>query len=1097
MDRSIQSRFCSVVATISLAAACLWASPTGSITGFVKDPSGAVVPGAHLALTNLATNVRQETATDSNGFFQFVQLAPAEYSLVAEARGFKKTIVDGVLVQVDQITRVDLTLQLGTVAETVEVTGVTPLLESDKTPIGSVVDSKVVASMPLNARQFLDLALITPGVVPAAPGTQGGGFNVAGARSQSNIYLVDGVSNMDTQVNSPLNNFRIADAVQEFNVQTSVALPEFGRGTGGQVNIVTKSGTNHFHGSAYEYLRNTKFDAADFFTNKLRGRKNVLNRNQFGATGGGPIVKDRTFFFLGYEGFRQVNPQVSSTRVPTDAERATVTDPISKKVLQFWPAANGTGSLNFISNVSSRNSDNTGLVRIDHDFSDRDRVNGRWTKYQGETLTPGPTPFNGGNTNTPGSNSAVINYAHSFSPSWLNEFRVGYSRNTTDIRDQDQGFNAATVFTDASGNPLPGVVDGSKDLINSGLPTINVAGGFARLGSTSNLPQGRITNTYEIFENMSLASPHGWARHTWKWGFHIRREEARRFLNGSVRGNFSFSSFSDFALGLVNRATIRTGSTLAHWRRYPWDLFWQDTFKVSSNLTLNYGFRYEYPSAVSEVFGRGTNFLAGIGPVLFGTNKVLDIDPTKLGPASFVFRDGPVKISDSGTNPDRNNFAPMFGFAYTPRFSKALFGNYQTVIRGGFRVGYDDVFNNIPVNQALNPPWNVTTTQIANVTQPGKFPWAIGFTQNVPLISNFGKQGPGTPTVGVLSFNSFDPNFQSAYMYQYNLGVQRRLGDFSLEADYLGSTGHKLGVFVDLQQPQVIVRDPTKRGPVAPNEQVFPLNHYGTAGQGKDIGNSNYNGFVATAKYQGRRGIFFQGSYTLGKSIDLVNSAFFGSTGEAAAADNHNLKLDRGPSAFDIRHRAVFVYVVDVPAGPGHRLFGWQNPLTRQIFGRWQFSGITTLQSGAPFTVFNTSQDFSGFNQFNDRPDYVCAGRLPQSNGNPDVAFDKSCFRSPPPTGRVGTSGRNAFYGPALQNWDFAVLKTFPLFGEQTRMKFRADFFNLFNHANLALPVSNMSSANFGKITQTVGSAIATSVGTTAGPLGGPRLIQLSLRLEF
>ena len=293
-----------------LAAIALLASPTGSVTGFVKDPSGAVVPGARITLTSLSTNIRQQTTSDGFGGFQFLQLAPAEYRLVVEAQGFKKTSTGSVVVQVDQITRLDITLELGAVTEVVEVSGATPLLEPDKTSMGSVVDSRVISSMPLNARQFLDLALLTPGVLPAALGVQGGNssFNVAGARSQSNVYLLDGVSNMDTQINAPLNNFRVADAVQEFNVQTSVALPEFGRGTGAQVNIVTRSGTNRFHGSAYEYLRNTRLDAADFFTNKLGGSKNQLMRNQFGATFGGPIRRDQTFFFLAYEGFRQVNP---------------------------------------------------------------------------------------------------------------------------------------------------------------------------------------------------------------------------------------------------------------------------------------------------------------------------------------------------------------------------------------------------------------------------------------------------------------------------------------------------------------------------------------------------------------------------------------------------------------------------------------------------------------------------------------------------------------------------------------------------------------------------------------------------------------------
>jgi hypothetical protein len=388
------------------------------------------------------------------------------------------------------------------------------------------------------------------------------------------------------------------------------------------------------------------------------------------------------------------------------------------------------------------------------------------------------------------------------------------------------------------------------------------------------------------------------------------------------------------------------------------------------------------------------------------------------------------------------------------------------------------------------------TNQTANVTQPGKFSWATGFTQDVPLVSNFGLQGPGTPTAGVLSFNAVDPNIRSTYLYQYSLGIQRKLGNsFAFEVDYQGSAGHKLGMFVNINQPTVIVRDPTRRGPVAPNEQVYPFPKFGAISMGMGLANSNYNGVVFTGKYQGR-GIFFQSSYTLGKSIDY-QSAFFASLNERqGAADGKNLQLERGPSSFDIRHRFGFYYVVDLPIGPGHRLFGWNNGLARQIFGGWQVSGITTIQSGAPFTVFASAvTDLSGFNLFNDRPDLARSGPLTQNHNDPDKAFDTTYF-GPTPTGRVGTSGRNQYYGPGIQNFDMALAKSFP-FSEQKRLQLRADFFNIFNHTNFSNPVNNISNANFGKITQTVGSATATAVGTTAGPLGGPRLIQLSLRLQF
>lgn len=1087
-------------------------SPTGSISGVIKDPSGAPLPGVRVTLVSPATRAQRTALSDASGAFQFMQLEPANWALSAEAPGFKRSSVPSVAVQVNQITHVELVMQLGEVSEVIEVAAIVPLLEIYRSTLGTVVDSHTIDGLPLNARQFLDLALLTPGTIPAAPGTQGSGFNAAGARSQSNIYLLDGISNMDTQQNGPLNSFRITDAVQEFSVQTSVPLPEFGRGSGGQVNIVTKTGSNQFHGAAFEYFRNTKLDAADFFTNKLGGQKSVLNRNQFGLTLGGPLVKDRTFFFASYEGFRQVAPIVRSTRVPTLTERTSVTDIISKRLLAYWPLPNASGTLNFIANVRSADDDNTGLIRIDHRLATSDQLSGRWVEYRASSFVGGPTPLTGGNQGDPVQRSIMVSEVHTFSPTFINELRLGHSRNVMERAVQDDGLNAATIFTDASGKPLPGVVDAASDPLNSGLPTVAVAGGYAALGTNINFPQGRVSSTMELFDNLSLNSPFGWSKHSWRWGFHLRREDLRRYLDRASRGAFNFASFADFAKGLVLTSNFRTGSTLAYWRRYPWDLFWQDEFKVRENLTLNYGVRYEYPSAVEEIRGHATNFVPGVGPVVVGSNRVLDIDPALKGPSALIFRQAQFTLPSSGVYSDKNNFAPMFGFAYSPRVLQGFFGVNDTVIRGGFRVAYDDLFNNVPSSMALGPPYNFQVTQTANVTQPGKFPWAVGFNQNAPLISNFGKQGPGTPTVGVVSFQGVDPNLRSAYLYQYNLGIQRKLGDaFSIEADYQGSSGRKLGIFIDENQPTVIVRDPAKRGPVSPNEQVFPYNHFGNVQLAKSIGSSNYNGLVVIAKYQDRRGFFMQGSYTFGKSLDY-NSSYFGSNnllGETGApVDSKNLRVEHGPSAFDLRHRFNLVYVIAVPIGPGHRVLGWNNSFSRLLFGHWQISGVTTLQSGYPFTVVTGGPDSSGFNQAStsglspaagDRPDLAKPGPLPQDNHNPDAAFDRIWF-TPAFAGRVGTSGRNQYYGPGLQNYDFAVAKDFSMWtrlGEQTRLQFRADFFNLFNHPNFANPVSDLSNASFGKITQTLGTASAPSIGTTGGAIGGPRLIQLSLRIRF
>ena len=617
----------------------------------MKDPSGALIPSVKLTLTNTDTNARLGAVTNTNGEFQFLQLPPANYSLTAENPGFKRATVSSILVQVDQVTHVEVALEVGNVSESVMVEAVAPLLESDKSTISSVVDTRTIANMPLNARQYLDLALLTPGAVPSQPGQQGGGFNVAGARSQSNNFLLDGVSNIDTQIGSPLGNFRITDAVQEFAVQTSVPTAEFGRGHGAQVSIVTKSGTNQFHGSVFEYLRNSNFDAADFFTNKLKGTKNTLHRNQYGATFGGPIRKDKTFIFGSWEGFRQVNPTVSATRVPTDAERATVTDPISKALLKFWPSPNGTGTTNYIANVAANTFDNSGILKIDHRFSDRDVISGRWAEYRGTAVTAGVLPQLGGTSNLPVSRSLVLTETHTFNQGLLNEFRFGFSRNETMLTVQDSGFNAASVITDASGKPLAGVVDGTKNLLDSGLPTITVSGGYAVLGTANNYPQGRTTNTYELFDNHVLDIA--------LWGFAalvpFRVPRATRGsppLPGRLRARYvQFPNLRRFCqrpgqhVHLLHRIQPLLLAARSVRHVLAGHLQGQDQPHAELRLALRVSFG-DLPDAPA-----GTNFVPGVGPVLLGSNQVLNIDPAKKGAAAFVLYAGAVRRSATAACP--------------------------------------------------------------------------------------------------------------------------------------------------------------------------------------------------------------------------------------------------------------------------------------------------------------------------------------------------------------------------------------------------------------------------------------------------------------
>jgi hypothetical protein len=1081
-------RLYAVMLGIVLLCSSVYAEPSGGIAGTARDTTGAAIANAKVTLVRSSTSATYTTTTDEQGAFQFIQMAPDVYRLTIEAQGFKRYTIKALQVLVDTNTSTTAVLEVGDVAETVTVDSSQPMVESQQNTLSGVVESKTIINMPLNARNFLDLALQTPGVTPSAAGNQVTGFNVAGARTQSNNFLIDGISNVDTQTNAGISNFRINDAVQEFSVQTSVPTAEFGRGQGAVVNAVTRSGSNALRGTAFEYFRNTVLDDTDYFTKKANTAKAIVNRNQFGGTLGGPIWKNKTFFFGSYEGFRQVAPTVTSTWVPNKAQRDSVTDPISLRLLQFWPTAQttSTSGTNYTSNVPSSLKDSTGLLRVDHALSEKDSFDGHYIIYRGNQIVGGPTPLSGGYTNIPASTSTEVEENHIFNPAFLNVIRFGYSMNATTATVHDYGFNAASIFTDANGNPLPGVVNATgNNMFDSGLPSITISDGTAALGTSSTYPQGRISRTYELSDTMTSTAIHG---HVIKWGEHVRREDLRRYLETSSRGLLTFQNFSDFAQGLVYTSQLRTGSTLVHYRRYPSDFFLQDQWKVLPNLTVNYGIRYELPSDIFELNDRGDNLVPGQGMTLFGTDLVLGINTALTGASSLTYTPGTAGVTDSGVLPDRNNVAPVVGFAYSPDF----LGTGKTVIRGGFRVGYDEIFNNIPANQSLDAPVSLPTSQTANVTQPGKFSYATAFSQNVPLVSNIGKQGPGTPTVGLLQFYAMTQHLPSSYNYAYNLSVERELSKtFSAEADYIGSVGRKLGVYVDTNEPTVTANKPSVRGPLAPNEQVFPYNQYGQIYTGEGIGKSSYNGVVAVAKYRGQQGIAVQSSYTLSHSLDNT-SAYFGSTTDSLPANPRDLSSEYGNSGFDLRQRWDTYYVVPIPMGPGHKLLGQNSSVSRLVASGWEVSGIIVAQTGLPFTTHLGSVDYSGFNQFTDRPNVIGTGKLKQSNGTPAAAFDTTYFSKSIAANTVGTERRNQYYGPHLVDFDMSAAKTFAL-RDRYRFQFRADFFNLFNHTNFANPVATVSSSSFGKITSTIAGASSTSGGTT----GGARLIQFSGRLSF
>ncbi len=1086
-ERRIRIRQLAILSAVLIATA-FGQIPTATLVGTVTDPSGAVLPGATVTLVDVGTGYTRNTTTSSSGSFEFPALRPTDYEISAEASGFRKSVAHAT-VAVGEIGRVDFKLQVGNTSEVVQVQGEIPLVEPDRTSIATTVDPNQIKSLPMLGRNVLNLALTVPGTLDQAPGTQAGGLSVAGMRAQSNNFTLDGTSLNDPQVNGPLILFSLTDAIQEFNVQTSIATADVGRNPGAQVSFITKAGTNSYHGTLFEYARNDAFDANNYFLNRAGQKRNELRRHQFGGTMGGYLRKDKTFWFGSIEAIRQINPLPQTARVPTDAERAAVTDPTSQKLLAFIPHANTAlvGGKNWAGSVPQKTNSETYLLRIDQNLTNNHRMMGRGTVVLGRSLTLQQNPFNGSITNWPSSHNYVINDVYNTSK-WLNEFRAGFTRNRTFFRAGDVGVNPASIFTDSAGNPLPGYVDTRIDPLDGGLPRITVSG-FSNfgLGAGTNMPQGRSTNTFELIDNVSYAT----GRHRFQFGGEAKREDTHRFLNGNFRGAISFASFlppatgvdNSFASGKPRSGSLRTGGsdgsqTFRDWWKYADYFFVQDTYKAKDNLTINLGLRYEYPGAMKEKKNRGSNFVPGVGMVALNSNQVITIDPTKQGRAAIVLTPGPVFLPASGElDTPKTHFSPAVGISYSPSSSWGLIGEHKTVIRTGFRLGFDEVFANIPVNMGLNGPQVLTTT-----LPTGQYSWATALSQNRFLFSADPTFAGGQR--GIVTFNAWDTHGNRAYAMNYALELEREIGqNFVFGANYIGSQGRKLGMFIDVNEPFVTAVDPTRRGDQTPNTRTFPFQQYGAVANGTFPGSSNYNSLVTSFRARPWHGVSGDISYTYGHSLD-ENSSFFGSDRDfGSPADVRNLRAEYGRSDFDVRQRLVGSYTFDLPFGRTKWIGTDANAVVDRIIGGWQIAGITTWRTGFPFTVWGdlNTTDFSGFNQFADRGDLIAPGSaFDLSQGDPDHAFNPALFLKPRGALDIGNTRRNEFTGARYFNQDFAILKNFRITESKT-FQLRAELFNAFNMTRFKLPSSTISSSAFGTYTSAE----------------DPRIVQLAGRIEW
>ena len=1088
----------------------------GGIVGTVHDQKGANVPDVNLTVTNPSTGLQRQTKTADNGIFRVMALPTGVYQIRAEAPGFATTTTNGVEIGVDQIRDMEIVLKIGTKTETVEVQSEAALTQTESSKLGEIIDNRKVEELPLNGRDFAQLARLNPGVASSGGGggQQGGeggvsGYSSNGQRSTSNNFMVDGIDNND-YFGGAAAQIPSIDSIQEFEVQTNTFAAEYGRNTGSVVNLVTKSGSNLLHGSAYEFFRNDVLDARNYF-NDSTFRKSALRLNQFGGTLGGPILKNKTFFFLNYEGFRRAAGITRITNVPTPDERAgkftdqngnpitIAVNPVSQQIFNtLFPESNLTNaSGNFISSPLQTDSTNQFLVKVDHHLNAADSLSARFSRTGIDTFypfTPGQSGTNipGYGLNQTGDNDLVaISYTHVINPRTLNEARFGFTRSNI-LLVTEAGPQAATFGFNTGFAPGASLNLGNIPMLSFSAGFVSGSAAVTNLGGGIDQPNRTATNTFQWIDNLSRTT----ARHSFKVGGDIRYTQLNRLYDLAFNGQITFSGLDntagtdsmgnpanipnpliDFALGLPDGALQFVGDSHRNFRFTSYGIFAQDSFRLRPNLTLNYGLRYELNTVLHEAHGRLSSWWPQkYTTFLDPTDPNIQSNLTALEASGVVTQNGVGGVYDG----DHNNFAPRIGLSWDP------FGNGQTVLRAGYGVFYETIIGNIPGNVMLNPPY------LPDYFTPFPFAsWPDPF-------------GPSSFPVLTIT----QQNLRTPYAQHFNLGVEHQLpGRMLLGIAYVGTTGTKLPRFVQIDQayitkaqidnltPDVVTRMellgiPPQVAQFLNDNQLYgampsivrtPYFGFAQLFQAQDSVSSNYHSLQAKLDKRFSHGLSFLTSYTWSHSIDGA-SVFFGSGANATTIfpqDNYNLNAERGRSDFDIRHRLSFSFNYDVPV--------WRS--LPSVLGKgWELGGILTLQTGQPFSVL-TGESLSGTGLGNDRPNLVG-----DPNRGPHTVqqwFNTSAFALNAPL-TFGNAGRNIVTGPGYRDFDFSLIKNTQL-GDKVKAQFRAEFFNIVNHPAFAIPSNILAAPNFGTLFQTPDAA-QNNVGLGSG---GPRLIQFALKLSF
>ena len=1071
--------------------ACLGLSAqqiTGSIRGTVTDPLGAVVQGATVTVQQSETGLSRTVITDRNGGYVVLELPVGHYQLQVTARGFREYVQNGISVSVNESASVSPHLAIGSETNVVQVTSDADLIAPTVTSMGKVVSERELEDLPLNGRNFSQLGLLQPGVVPITPGLveAGGGlrdgqpYSVNGQRPESNDFLIDGADNFNG-VDGGYVLKPPVDAISEFLIITHNASAEFSHALGSTTNILTRSGTNYFHGALWEFLRNDAVDARNYFQTQAL----PLRQNQFGATIGGPIRKDKIFFFGYYEGFRNLQGVTALTTVPSMQERTgnfaelcpegfthgfcnnpanqlfnvlanapylnnqlPSINPISQGLLKYFPEPNVGNNLYSASGNINNDSDQFG-IKIDDYLTPHDNLNFRYSFYQSSDVNP----LSPQGASVPGfpvgedqrAQNFVAQETHTFTSALVGVLRFSFLRNKF-------LYGQSEVHT--SPESLGFQYSPSLELAE-GPPFIQISG-YTDIGNPITGPRNTYENLYNISGSMS------WSRgkHLFKFGGGYQRQQINVTQGIATNGFFVFAPFpvTDAFAGFLSGEPVvflqGLGNFTRHIRGNELNAYAQDTYRVAPRVTLNLGLRYELPMPDTELNNLQSMFIPGRQSVVMPNAPTGLLYPGDPGiPAGLIAT-------------DKTGFAPRVGIAWD------VFGDGKTLITSAYGIFYEPYYTGQggPLQTPISAPPYLATPQVSlpNFADP--------YNGNPPTPGAF-----STPLTNL----TLAPNMTLPYSQDWDLNFQRSIGrDFLLEMGYVGTKGTHLPRFIE-GNPAVFVPGYVNGQPISNSGNANQRRLYSgctlndppsscifsSMGEIASIADSSYNALEVSLQKRFSHGLAFLASYTWSKSIDDASS--FNMTGSAAkpvagendlAQNPFDLAAERGLSMFDARNRFVFSYTWDLPFwGNGQEWY-------KRAFGGWQLNGIVTLMSGTPFTVFDSNDvsaqgsapEITGFSA--QRPDLV--GNPNNGPHTVNAWLNASAFQQLDPianAGQFGTEGRNVAIGPGYMDWDFGVLKNTKV-AESMSVQFRAELFNILNHPNFRLPDSDISSPTFNQI---------------------------------